>query len=1009
MSPEFDTGTGLSMPGLEARAMRISINGEYIELIPDAIVKSLATRQLADRLYISQVDGLFDDPPRRQNRTQRPDGHGTIPSTTLLDERMISIQGWIRAGNFFKLRDMQRKLKGTGLDQTGEFEIIPFSVNDTSGRRGPANNQDDPRFTSAEIGTAQGKTWQITKVGSALTAENLNLTNASTVWAPRNGSMQNTRYTATHDATTSSTVVFIISKTPFFVPGNSKPIWAKLLMDVTDSWPSMIFRVSWFRDIGATLPSAIRTSDETASTPGTGFLLKRLDNLTPPSDAVTGKLTIRLESTVASDGLGVNLLGANVDFGNSPVEDTSFPAWRAQQNFSSYPLDGLYALYRRSGAVNWARSATPELRIMGDWVSTNSPGLLNAVQEVSYTTSLNTRNQKYQIEPVFRVASDQPNDSTTRVSGVTTTNSAPAVDANGGWTGRIPAHEGQTVRITARVRVVSSNSTAANAPRANVTWRNNANVVINQNDPSGNGADGLPALVRAGTAPGDYDIYYEMAAPAGTANFEARLLQVTAQANQHLEFLFSYVVISIDDSNHPRDAIDAYSKFSGENWQKMGTDPSVTYTDGQPERYYLKNVQVADFKSTEKQDKLDWRRDFLMTVRAADPRIYSSNQNIKSVNAPAGLPTYVSQTNPGTAAITSQDFMNPDPGITLATTHWNQTPYTALGYTQARNSTTGEPLANRVGGMVIPTASVSGAMRQAAVRVSTFTSPYTPWSPGIGMDGTAVVLKRINSTNFIYGILRSDGKMEIHKVDTGNDTILSTFSLLPYDLAEPIAAGNLWLTGYIGNAVGDEAAYLWLVDGHPAAVPYGGARNINGMSYPLTAGEITKFGTGVSGVRGWGILDTESLPYAEDQGKPPTVFQYEEGDITVFNGSAPSVNLSVFNDGDVGTPYEGRIDGPISGARINHSSSNRGYTQIIFPFTIAAGEYVTWTSTSDRNVYRLSGSNIVSLGNRQVQQGDLGVGSFWRDLDLGFNSFTINGAGMTTATKFTAKYNKAYM
>lgn len=75
------------------------------------LFNDISDQSTADVKRIAETDGVFDDPVIRQTRTDRPDTFGTNPGKALLSERIISLTGYVSAGNFPMMRKLQRDIK----------------------------------------------------------------------------------------------------------------------------------------------------------------------------------------------------------------------------------------------------------------------------------------------------------------------------------------------------------------------------------------------------------------------------------------------------------------------------------------------------------------------------------------------------------------------------------------------------------------------------------------------------------------------------------------------------------------------------------------------------------------------------------------------------------------------------------------------------------------------------------------------------------------------------------
>lgn len=106
---EFRRSLGGDVPVYEAfGGFRLQGPGGFVVLHN----RQLSTREgHADWYRLTGVDGLWDLPGVRQNRTANPDSHGTTTGAMSLDERVIAFEGVVHAGSLRGLRAMERNLK----------------------------------------------------------------------------------------------------------------------------------------------------------------------------------------------------------------------------------------------------------------------------------------------------------------------------------------------------------------------------------------------------------------------------------------------------------------------------------------------------------------------------------------------------------------------------------------------------------------------------------------------------------------------------------------------------------------------------------------------------------------------------------------------------------------------------------------------------------------------------------------------------------------------------------
>lgn len=96
----------INLPGLESKRIElVRWDGDVLRL------NDMAYQQLADVIRVTDIGGLFDDAPIRQERSPRPDTYGSRGGLSMYDEKVITLDGYVKAGNFPMLRKLQRNIK----------------------------------------------------------------------------------------------------------------------------------------------------------------------------------------------------------------------------------------------------------------------------------------------------------------------------------------------------------------------------------------------------------------------------------------------------------------------------------------------------------------------------------------------------------------------------------------------------------------------------------------------------------------------------------------------------------------------------------------------------------------------------------------------------------------------------------------------------------------------------------------------------------------------------------
>lgn len=120
----------VNLPGLESKRIElVRWDGDVLRL------NDMSYQQLADVIRVTDIGGLFDDAPIRQERSPRPDTYGSRGGLSMYDEKVITLDGYVKAGNFPMLRKLQRDIK-----QHLAFKTIRHSDGETWKLRFLANN-----------------------------------------------------------------------------------------------------------------------------------------------------------------------------------------------------------------------------------------------------------------------------------------------------------------------------------------------------------------------------------------------------------------------------------------------------------------------------------------------------------------------------------------------------------------------------------------------------------------------------------------------------------------------------------------------------------------------------------------------------------------------------------------------------------------------------------------------------------------------------------------------------
>lgn len=111
MSRLYIFGSGLEVPGLEA-VMEYGDSGSVLHgEIPGAL--KINDKENPTRVRLSQIDGLHDDPDGRDSRSPTAGRHGERAGQMVYGGRTVGLTGKIEAGNIPAMRDLWRRFRST--------------------------------------------------------------------------------------------------------------------------------------------------------------------------------------------------------------------------------------------------------------------------------------------------------------------------------------------------------------------------------------------------------------------------------------------------------------------------------------------------------------------------------------------------------------------------------------------------------------------------------------------------------------------------------------------------------------------------------------------------------------------------------------------------------------------------------------------------------------------------------------------------------------------------------
>lgn len=110
MAREYEFGSGLEVPGIEGVIEYGDASKIAHGRIPGAML--INDRSKLEQVHIKVIDGLHDEAEARDARLARSGNHGERAGLLLLSGKTLGLTGDVRAGNVAMMRDLWRRLRG---------------------------------------------------------------------------------------------------------------------------------------------------------------------------------------------------------------------------------------------------------------------------------------------------------------------------------------------------------------------------------------------------------------------------------------------------------------------------------------------------------------------------------------------------------------------------------------------------------------------------------------------------------------------------------------------------------------------------------------------------------------------------------------------------------------------------------------------------------------------------------------------------------------------------------
>jgi hypothetical protein len=919
MTGLYTPASNLEVPGLEA----ILEYGDASTVVDDRIPRAMLINDHSrlDTVRVTQLDGLHDDPEGADSRQPNADRHGETAGNMLYRGRTVGITGRVEAGNIGAMRDNWRRFRGQfGLTERDLLVHHPREV------RSLINELANPSLATDGYG------WIVTSTGGGTTPA---VVGGVADGIMSVGSMTITGATGAGTLRAYGALLDTVTGIPLVSDWDGKDVWLTVRVKVQSATGTVtslgIGLVQWISLTGSALSFSMSSSQASVSSPVTGTW--QTITFRVPATAIA-PATTHVTPFLVMNFSGAGTYSARFHRYASVLLDPEDPSPVAY-------FDGDTAGFGWQGKSRQSRSIGPthaENKIADprfEDVNTTTRALTSWAS-IGTATTYNT-----------------PPSSTNRWSGdhvdgalyvkatknVTSSAAFGVVAEGADGNAYFSAVEFRIYRFSARVNTLQK--PAGGSFRLAISWMNEAGSAF---------ATHTSDVITLGED--DYSVL--MTAPSGTCAAQA-LAQVSGLTTngEVLEFYLSDpCFVDVTDW----DPGDFYGV--GDAAQEVDVYRRI------PRPFLLRRVRkTSDMKAPEQQSRSRAWRDFSMSLRASDPRIYCLDERRRSYEMPLKSALKIAMQNPSSFTLLTTPAPVPV-GATYegqsipSTVRWNNQSMKGHTLTLGPTPFGGVNLDLAPGGanhLITRPATPVVARFYRSLEGYTYTEPRvvagcspvvdtTGDRPGNGVDFSAfspagysnvatVLLKRVSSTTWLELRWSALSNGRAHLLSGG-----SAFGLEPYafelwcshNTSGTLASTRLATWGYTSTSesslvnvpfdTATEKAYLdvslvsnvvswslW-VGGYPtkAASPH----KIESGSYTIPAGLAAVVGSAVAGQAGFAMeVDNavNSLQWLDTGLNPPFVHFLRFSNASEL---APVLGLPVI--GDVDTAPELVLNGPIA-------------------------------------------------------------------------------------------------
>ena len=234
---------------------------------------------------------------------------------------------------------------------------------------------------------------------------------------------------------------------------------------------------------------------------------------------------------------------------------------------------------------------------------------------------------------------------------------------------------------------------------------------------------------------------------------------------------------------------------------------------------------------------------------------------------------------------------------------------------------------------------------------------YTP--NNTTMTGTAIyiLIKYLDNSNFLYGLIDGSGNITIQKIDGGANTTLATGSAIPAR-----SGTSYWVRMRSSGNVITYEHFTTDPRANLAATPNGT------VTHTLAGGNATKYGTGIVG-----RIAMSAVPQN-------TNWRFDDFSMGTYNALANSI-MTVTNIGNFPALAQYTFSNKMSGISLVNTLSNR---QFSLEMDLLGGG----SRTLDTSGWTLKDEN----GDNKFSE--LGITSDWVEIDPGDNPLVMSATGL---------------